>query len=138
MSFGGRVRGIIYLEKSVDSGSNIGETLSLCDLTIHCDGGLHLQFLRYFEQVSPLSSSQKFTMKIKHTKPLFGSKHTSLICFVTAVNIRPRIFFNNLISGFLIAPSDQGLQRATNPSRKRIMVTYNALLLLCFALFCTR
>ena len=35
---------------------------------------------------------KKFLMKIKHTRPL-GSKHTSLLCFVTAVNIRPRIYF---------------------------------------------
>ena len=54
--------------------------------------------------------------EIKHTKPQ-GTKHTLLNCFVTAVNILPRIFSCSFVSGFLYCsfrPTQAGREQGRN------------------------
>ena len=100
--------------------------------------------LTRMKKTKMLGQGQYFNMDIKHTEPQ-GSKqciNTSLICFVVAVITFDLVYFlNNLTLWshvFIMAPLDQGKQRAPSLSRKRMMVTFNTLLLLCFAFFSTR
>ena len=70
----------------------------------------------YYENQANKAIGQYYILFKTHSVNLFcyGSKHlTSHV-------------FNNYISGFLIAPSDEGLQRTANFSRKRSIMTFNA------------